>query len=173
MSALICLVPIITPISADKTRLFKLRQIKWIWIRFLWLSKVSANERRRSILVNIYHVVSTNQSALRLEFTMVVRGVQSKKSDPGPFHWHGLILISTWISYHNHYKVWEEITYPFPNFNGCTILSLWMNKQYTHTIYWACDNFSMLGLKLIHVNKTGPANNVTQLTVPCLTEFNT
>ena len=37
------------------------------------------------------------------------------------FSTHGLTLISAWISNHNHYKVWEEITYPFPNFNGCTI----------------------------------------------------
>ena len=39
----------------------------------------------------------------------------------GPFYWHGLTLIPTWISYHMSRKVWVEITYPFPNFNGCTI----------------------------------------------------
>ena len=25
-----------------------------------------------------------------------------------------------WISNHKPSKVWDEITYPFPNFNGCT-----------------------------------------------------
>ena len=34
---------------------------------------------------------------------------------------HGLTLIPAWISYHAPSKVWNEIIYPFPNFNGCTI----------------------------------------------------
>ena len=32
-----------------------------------------------------------------------------------------IILIPAWISNYIHYKVWDEITYPFPNFNSCTI----------------------------------------------------
>ena len=32
-----------------------------------------------------------------------------------------LTLIPTWISNHIPGKVWEEITYPFPNFNGATL----------------------------------------------------
>ena len=39
----------------------------------------------------------------------------------GPFYLHGLTLIPAWISNHIHYKVWDEITYPFLNFNGCTV----------------------------------------------------
>ena len=39
--------------------------------------------------------------------------------------WHKyprlLTLIPAWISNYIHYKVWDEITYPFLNFNGCTI----------------------------------------------------
>ena len=30
-------------------------------------------------------------------------------------------LIPAWISNYIHYKMWDEITYPFLNFNGCTI----------------------------------------------------
>ena len=52
-------------------------------------------------------------------------------------------LIPAWISNYIHYKEWDEITYPFLNFNGCTL-------------YWACDYLSMLGLKLNHVSKRGP-----------------
>ena len=37
------------------------------------------------------------------------------------FYLHGLTLIPAWISNHIHYKVWDEITYPFLNFNGCTV----------------------------------------------------
>ena len=31
------------------------------------------------------------------------------------FYWHGLTLISTWISNYMHYKVWDEIAYQFRN----------------------------------------------------------
>ena len=33
------------------------------------------------------------------------------------------LLIPAWISNYMPIKVWDEITYPFPNFNGCTIIS--------------------------------------------------
>ena len=46
---------------------------------------------------------------------------QSWYTISGPFYQHGLTLIPTWISNHIHYNVWDEITYPFLNFNGCTV----------------------------------------------------
>ena len=39
----------------------------------------------------------------------------------GPFYLHGLTLIPAWISNYIHYKVWDEITYPFLNLNGETV----------------------------------------------------
>ena len=39
----------------------------------------------------------------------------------GLFYQHGLTLIPAWISNHMPGKVWDEITYPFLNFNGCTV----------------------------------------------------
>ena len=39
----------------------------------------------------------------------------------GSFSWHGLTLIPAWISNHMPSKAWYEITYPFLNFNGCTV----------------------------------------------------
>ena len=39
----------------------------------------------------------------------------------GPFYKHGLTLIPAWISNYIHYNVWDEITYPFLNFNGATV----------------------------------------------------
>ena len=39
----------------------------------------------------------------------------------GPFYWHGLTLIQAWISNYMPGKVWDEITYPFLNFNGATV----------------------------------------------------
>ena len=41
--------------------------------------------------------------------------------DWAPFYWHGLTLISAWISNHMPSKVWNGITYPSLNFNGCTV----------------------------------------------------
>ena len=32
-----------------------------------------------------------------------------------------ITLIPAWISKYVHYNVWDEITYPFPNFNGATV----------------------------------------------------
>ena len=39
----------------------------------------------------------------------------------GPFYWHGWTLTPAWIKYYIHYQMLDEITYPFPNFNGATI----------------------------------------------------
>ena len=39
----------------------------------------------------------------------------------GPFYEHGLTLIPAWISNHMPSKVMDGITYPFLNFNGCTV----------------------------------------------------
>ena len=41
-----------------------------------------------------------------------------------PFNKHGLTLILPWISEHMSSKVWDEITYPFLNFNGTTVEKL-------------------------------------------------
>ena len=42
----------------------------------------------------------------------------------GPFYLQGLTLIPAWISNYIHYKMWGEITYPFLNFNGATVLKI-------------------------------------------------
>ena len=36
-------------------------------------------------------------------------------------YWHGLTLIPAWISNYMPRKVWDKITYPFLNSNGCTV----------------------------------------------------
>ena len=43
-------------------------------------------------------------------------------------------------------KVWDEITYPFLNFNGCTI----------EVYEWISNYLSILGSKLNHSSKRGP-----------------
>ena len=54
-------------------------------------------------------------------------------------HMDPLILIwfifnPTWISNHMHSKVWGEITYPSPNFNGCTVEDLGNDKVISSNI---------------------------------------
>ena len=44
-------------------------------------------------------------------------------------------LIPAWIKNYMSSKVWEEITYPFPNFNGCTIeVWEWISNFISHYI---------------------------------------
>ena len=52
--------------------------------------------------------------------------------DQGPFYQHCLTLIP-WISNHIHYKMWDEITYPFLNFNGSTVeVKEWISNFILH-----------------------------------------
>ena len=45
----------------------------------------------------------------------------NKIQTSAPFYQHGLTLIPAWIGNYMPSKVWGEITYPFLNFNGCTV----------------------------------------------------
>ena len=59
-----------------------------------------------------------------------------------------------------HYKVWDEITYSFLNFNDCTV-EMGMDE------YWLCDYLSTL-VKLNHVSEKG-TYSVTSLSKQMLT----
>ena len=62
-------------------------------------------------------------------------------------------------------KAWDEITYPFLNFNGCTVeVQEWISNFIPH--YNGCDYLSMLGLKLNHVSKRGPWNCTPEINDP-------
>ena len=51
----------------------------------------------------------------------------------GPLLW--LTLIPAWISNPMPINVWDEITYPFPNFNGCTVkVWEWISNFIIHFI---------------------------------------
>ena len=57
-----------------------------------------------------------------------------------------LTLISAWISNYIHYKVWLEITYPFPHFHGFTILE-WIS-------YFTSHFTGLVILKLILISRS-------------------
>ena len=57
-----------------------------------------------------------------------------------------LTLVSAWISNYIHYKVGDENTYPFLNFNGATVeIYEWISN----------DHLLIMGFRLIHFCKRG------------------
>ena len=73
-----------------------------------------------------------------------------------PECWLGLTIISAWISSnHIHYKVCDEIIYPFPNFNGVTVeVWEWINNFIPHFIMDVITH-PCWDYMLIHVSKEG------------------
>ena len=65
-------------------------------------------------------------------------------------------LTLVWVNNYTHYKMWEDITFLFPNFNGCTVevwewISNFISHFTEHVITYPC-----LGLKLNYVSKRSP-----------------
>ena len=53
----------------------------------------------------------------------------------GPLCWHGLTLIPACINNYMNYKVWDEITYSFPIFNGTTVEAWeWISNFIPHLL---------------------------------------
>ena len=69
-----------------------------------------------------------------------------------PFYLHGLTSIPILISNYTHYKVWGEITYPFPKSSSCAVEDVeWVSNFIPHWVW-------MLGFKLNHVSKSAPGD---------------
>ena len=52
---------------------------------------------------------------------MLVQLIPVSNKFPGPPFTNMVKLTPTWISNYIHYKLWDEINYPFLNFNDCTV----------------------------------------------------
>ena len=61
-----------------------------------------------------------------------------------------------WICNHIPSKVCDDITHPFPHFNGCAALKFGMDAEFHHILYNGCNNLYVLGLKSNYVNKWVP-----------------
>ena len=97
---------------------------------------------------------STAAAYIMKKFEDVPLPGESQNLDP--FYQHGLTLIPTWISNHIPSKVWDGITYPFPNFNGATVeVWGWISNFIAHLIL-DVNYLTILGLQLIHVCKRDP-----------------
>ena len=69
------------------------------------------------------------------------------------FYEHGLSSIATLKNDSTHYKVWGEITYPFPNLNGAAVeVWEWVSSPHSLLGVWLLD---ILRCKLIHASKRG------------------
>ena len=74
------------------------------------------------------------------------------------FYQHGLTSIPAWISNLMHSKVWDEITYPFLNFNGCPVEVWEWISNFIQIFIMDVNYLSMLGLKLNRVSKRVQVN---------------
>ena len=104
-----------------------------------------------------FHVVGSFQQycpSLPKVPTWICRIISQRKlmHNRGPFYKHGLTFIPARISNYIHYKVQEEITYPFPNFN-VAVVEIWgWIKHVISYFYWTCDCLSILVLKSPHAS---------------------
>ena len=52
----------------------------------------------------------------------------------GHSYYDKLASIPAWLSKYIHYEVWDEMSYSFPIFHGCTVyVGKWLSK-FTHTL---------------------------------------
>ena len=75
-------------------------------------------------------------------FGDVIMGIRHYTYSRAPFNSNGLALILTWISNYIHYKMWDEFTYLFQDFNSSAVEVLeWIsnfNQHFTgHVITYA------------------------------------
>ena len=71
------------------------------------------------------------------------------------------MLIPAWINKHIHYKLWEEMTYLFPNFNSCTV-EVW--ESISNFILHFVGHVLVITnpLKLSHISKGVPSVKLSQ-----------
>ena len=62
------------------------------------------------------------------------------------------------MSNYIYYKVWDKITYPFPNFNCATVQDWEWISNFTHFIEHVITYAGIMGLKLNHIDKKEPQN---------------
>ena len=87
---------------------------KTIQIYSYWLH-VSVVYRRKWRFV----LLSTEQKMTISASSYIYAMYQTSLNARTPFYLHGLTLTPAWISNRMPSKVWEEMTDPFPNSNGC------------------------------------------------------
>ena len=73
------------------------------------------------VFITIKHFVKLQWMGHLKWFVFVSRLLHSVPHPRDPFYYYVLTLTLAWISNYMSSKVWNEITYPFLNFNGATV----------------------------------------------------
>ena len=89
--------------------------------------------------------------------TLLIRLWRFTKCNEVPLLLTWLTLIPTWVSNYINYKVWTEMTHPFPNFHGVTWLDKRLGEWSHHQIYinsgkvtpWAKNYVPQIGVYII------------------------
>ena len=75
----------------------------------------------------------------------------------GPLYKHELTVFPLWRGNYIYCNMWDDIIYPFPNFNDATDeVGEGILRYFILQFYCAYGYLSMLGLKLTHVSEKGP-----------------
>ena len=105
----------------------------------VWVNNREAGDLRRyrthydvnvRAVGNLYHYI---------RYTFWIYMQMYNTATRGCFYWNGLILIPAWINNHMPGTVWAEITNPFANSSGATVLSFEMFKWFHPTLYNGCN----------------------------------
>ena len=92
------------------------------------------------------------QLHIHARIPMLVEKIFIDKRGPrDPLFWYGLTLIPVWTSNYIHYKKWDDITYPFPIVNGCTVeawgcISNFIPHFIMYVITYPCRDLSQVTL---------------------------
>ena len=81
---------------------------------FLWVGKYSLNDSEMHIFIILWFKI-------RIGHKVVMEISTFYLFSWSPFYYHGLTLIPPWISKYIHFKMWDEMTYSFLNFNDGTV----------------------------------------------------
>ena len=79
------------------------------------------NPIKPSAIVCHYCSFASNSTGQSVSENLNRTAIDYYSSPVAPFTNMVLTLIPAWISNHMSCNVWEEITYPFLTFNGCTV----------------------------------------------------
>ena len=70
----------------------------------------------------------------------------------GPLYYHGLTLILIWTTNYIHYKVWDEITYPFPTSTMQLFRTSWGQVTWFFLLGNTCSNHCDVTVRFITLN---------------------
>ena len=108
--------------------------------------------------LRFYEIYPINNIPTLLQIMVCRLAINGKFTDAYMRHSASVSNLNwAWISNHMPSKVWDQITYPFLNFNSCT--------PFHPTLYNGCNYLYMLILTVNHVCKRGPRTSLWLLNI--------